>query len=320
MGGPENKSSGMTRREFNKTVALFGVGALINLVFGRALPQPTSGLEIELPPDGDSAKRLLLLADVHIGNTNRSLLRQINTHAASQLQSTVNQMKDKYFDWVIQLGDLISEAGNENTNIKNYKKGLEIINHMHSPVINIPGNHDIWGIGTARLSQTLQELGYNMPLYGVKEISPNCQIVWLDLAAKKREIGVLPDERIDWLREVIHPDTPTIIFSHYGFLPPDTEGNYYYEKDREAATFSNGPQAWRYLRDLPIRAVVSAHLHEETFSIVGHTNMLTIPSFTENIASHIPAIPGVYSILEVTDSRLNLKSYCGKYCFSSMSL
>jgi 3',5'-cyclic AMP phosphodiesterase CpdA len=316
----ENKADRLiTRREFGKTAALMGLGFVFDLILGPSSKLPAQEIEIEQPPDSKT-KRLLLLADVHIGNVNRYLPRQINTRAAARLQAVVDQMKSKYFDWTIQLGDFISDIDNEKTNINNYRRGLKILTQLPSPIINIPGNHDIWGIETAHLSQTLQEMGFNIPLYGVREISPNCQMVWLDLAIPKSGQVTLPDERIDWLREVIKPDTPTIIFSHYGFLPPDTKGNYYYGNNPWATAFTNGPRAWNYLKDLPIRAVVSAHVHEGTFSAIGHTSILTVPSFTENIASTSFTNPGVYSILEVTDSHLNLKSYSGKYCFNSISI
>lgn len=158
--------------------------------------------------------------------------------------------------------------------------------------------------------------------YGVERFK-NFQIVWLDMTAKENSPGTLPEERVGWLKnKVIFKDTPTVIFSHYSFLPQDTEGNYYFDQDSSLTALTNGVNVWESLKGLPIFAVISAHMHQTTYSRVDNTHMITVPAFVENmLSSDANENPGVYSILEINYlKKFVLKSYFGSICFSRIQI
>ncbi|HKC04673.1 MAG TPA: metallophosphoesterase [Patescibacteria group bacterium] len=308
------------RNEFLRFIPSFLTAAVGGAALANIDLKNINIWEHPLPtPDPDS-NNFLVIADVHGGNFD-SGARQNNTQSFNTLSSVLKHLKDYPFDRMVQMGDLIRQQRNENQNIENYEKGIEVIGKVPYPVTHLLGNHDVWGISNENAVKISER--HNLgSFYGVEKYK-NFQIVWLDITAPLGATGALPEERVDWLRnEVIFKDTPTIIFSHYAFLPQDTDGNYYFEGDSGLTALTNGQKTWESLKGLPIHAVVSAHMHWGAYSKVGETHMITVPAFVENmISSNSGENPGVYSILEVDfPKKFVLKSYFGSICFSRIQI
>lgn len=302
-----SKELPLTRRVFLKQCLL----TTASLMLAGCLPKQR--------PEGDinAYKNFLLIADTHIGKTDISV-RQANAEAAPMLRFVFNQLKHSHFDQVFQLGDMIVDAASEKESIQNLKAALLPFQMLSIPGIHLLGNHDVWNISPANLSKTYQELGLSNQFYGVKEFS-DFQIVYLDLTAGRGENGLLPEERIDWLREVIYPDTPTFIFSHEGLTPQNLSDNYYFKYSHATSLLSNGQEVWGMVKDLPIRAVISAHLHQASYTMVDQTHMITIPSFTEKRTPN-GHNPGVYSIFKIDGPHFTLSSFDGTKCIFNVKV
>ncbi len=303
----------LTRRQFFIKAGSAMAATMLPL---NGIPLP--GPEITGPshPPSAPATRIGILADVHIAPKDQNP-RQANAHAASKLKSTLPHLSAHEFNLLIQLGDLITETSDEKINIGNYTHGLKLFKQLPSPFISVVGNHDLWGISTENLSKIHSELGLNA-LRGVRQF-PHFQIVWLDLVAGRGVVGAVPEETIEYLRHLIYPDTPTIIFSHYPLGLYAMRGNPYFESNPALATLANGEAVWKAIKHLPsIRAVVSGHTHQQSHRLIGNTHMFTLPAFIENPdPGRERRVPGIYSILEVTPDTLTLSSFQGQICIAS---
>lgn len=269
-------------------------------------------------PSDENYIKFLLIADTHIGKTDSSK-RQANAEAASVMQSLFSILKYSNFDQVIQLGDMIVDTATEEESLENLRAAIAPFLLLPIPGTHLLGNHDIWNVTRHNLDKTFRQSGLNNQFYGVKTFR-DFQIVHLDLAAdNKGENAYMPEERIDWLREIIYPDTPTIIFSHEGLIMQDITRNDYFRNDPARSILANGQDVWHAIQHLPIRAIISAHLHQTAYSMVNQTHMISIPSFSERIPpdQHNPA---VYSVLEISAHHLRLKSFYGKNCIFNINV
>lgn len=310
-----------SRRDFIKFVPtfLYGMVGAISLSDNEAFHR-INIWENPLPTPDANAHKFLLISDIHAGNIDDGA-RQNNTKSLSTLKNVVKHLKDYPFDRLIQMGDVIRQQKNKNQNVANYEKVLNILKQFPFPTSHLLGNHDTWGITSDSLNNLSQKHNLN-GFYGVQEYK-NFQIVWLDMNAPEGFLGELPEERIEWLKNrVIFKDTPTIIFSHYAFLPQDVEGNNYFGKDPNLTSLTNGQKVWEGLKKFPIHAIVSAHMHQVIYSQIGKTHMITVPAFVENmLSSDSGENPGVYSILEVNyPKKFVLKSCFGSICFSRIQI
>jgi len=259
------------------------------------------------------SERLLLIGDIHSGLTD-SPPRQANTQALSALDNLVDHLQDYPFSLLVQMGDMIRETENKSTNTALYSQCLNVLCRLPFSAIHLLGNHDLYGISRDNLHQIFQQYGLN-PFYGVREYN-DFQVLWLDLVAPPDGSGTLPEATIAWLENTVYPDTPTFIFSHYGIMPQNSEGNFYFHGARRLTALANNREVWQALSGLPVQAVISAHMHWGSYSKVGNTHLITIPAFIENAASpDSDNCPGIYSVLEITDPhRFTLKSYFGSNC------
>jgi predicted MPP superfamily phosphohydrolase len=301
----------LNRRDFLR-VASLAASAL--------LPEVISNSKTPVPQKIDaSIQRILLLADLHLGQTDINP-RQANSYTAKTLTGFVDKLSPQEFDLFVQLGDMISDSSDKQTCLDNLKTNLEISRNLPLLSIYLLGNHDLWNLSLEEINQVFEQEGVTPQFYGIKDFD-NHQIVWLDLVAPPGQHGYLPSDRIDWLRSTIDPKKPIILFSHYGFFPQDPDGSYYFKSHSIYTALQNGPLVWRRLRDLPIQAVISGHIHWGSYSKVDNTHMITLPSFTENIASDNQHFnPGIYSILELKDEHLVLKSFFNNFCFFNVQI
>jgi UDP-2,3-diacylglucosamine pyrophosphatase LpxH len=259
-----------------------------------------------------SERKFLLISDVHVGKADISA-RQANAQAAVMLRFVFKNLPNRSFDHLYDLGDITADLASEEESIENLRTYLGVLQTLNIPATPLHGNHDVWNIRSANLSKTYREMGFDDRFYGVDEYS-SVQIVRLDLIADRGVNGQLPEARLEWLRQVIHPDTPTIILSHEGLVEQDVATNFYFKGNPAASMLANGPQVWKAISDLPIIAIISGHLHQPAYRLKGSkTHMITVPSFTERIPPNQHS-PAVYSVLYVNGSSLTLRSFSGARC------
>ncbi|KKU63104.1 MAG: hypothetical protein UX86_C0034G0011 [Candidatus Amesbacteria bacterium GW2011_GWC1_47_15] len=268
----------------------------------------------DLPDPKPHALRFLLIGDVHVGDKDNSP-RQLNTQSLDMLAAVNGHLRAYPFDLLIELGDKIKESSVSGHNLSNYRACIEALQPLALPAIHLLGNHDLWGIKFPDLLNIHSRFRLNQP-FGLRKF-PNFQIAWLDPEIQDQGLpGSITEERIVWLRENIYKDTPTFIFTHYGFLPQGLGGNPYFNGDTRLTAYSNGPQAWKAIKDLPIPAVFNAHVHRPSYFRSGLTHMFTLPAFVENIHFSYPLNPGIYSTLEIVSPReFTVDSYYGSKCF-----
>ncbi len=307
------RSYALSRRDAFRLASATGLGALAGSLIDQKVSQSIDPWEKPLAENETQGKRFLLIADVHAGDFNNGD-RQACGESIHTLQSVVDHLQGFHFDEIIQLGDLIQDQGTQDMNILRYETCVSILDQLGIPSIHLLGNHDLWGISKEDITTLFRRNTLN-EFHGVKAFN-DIQIVWLGLDAEKNVHGSLPEEQIEWLRHTIYKDTPTFIFSHYSLLQHDVTDSYYFRGDKRMTALANGETVWNALAGLPIKAVVSAHLHMGAHVLVDSTHMITIPAFVENIVSTDPRQnPGVYSILDITSpNEFSVRSFYGSNC------
>ena len=311
---PKTDRKPLSRRSLLKLAGLSVLGLSGKLTpLANFSPQPDIWKQ-DLPDPKPYTHRFLLIGDIHAGDTDGGV-RQVNTQSLNMLDNVVNYLRAYPFDLLLEGGDRIKEQTSEARNLFNNRACIEAFRPFAFPAIYLWGNHDLWGLSRRNMEAVRSRLKLN-PSFGIREF-PNFQIAWLDLGVPgKGQPGYLPEERIAWLEKNIYKDTPTFIFTHYGFLPQGLGGNPYFNGDTRLTAYSNGPQAWKAIKDLPIPAVFNFHVHRPSYFRSGLTHMFTLPAFVENIHFSYPLNPGIYSTLEIVSPReFTVDSYYGSKCF-----
>jgi hypothetical protein len=271
--------------------------------------------------------KLLILNDLHIGTTRESsvhpgVIRQANTQAAETLQQVVTKLKSENFDLVVQMGDILRDELVEAEDIASITTGLQLVSQLPFPTIHLLGNHELIALPREKLTTVFKTVTGAAEFYGYKEY-PAIQIIWLDLELTEKNLGKIPEGRAAWIRSQVKPNKPILIFTHYGFFSQNPTGHFYSKNDLTGLglALTNGQACWNDLQDLPILAIINAHVHWAGYQKMNQTHLITVPAFSENIASNNPENnPGIYSILETDGVKLTLKSYSGEFCFFNLEL
>lgn len=302
-----------------RIAAASGIAGLLGTLLDSSFLNTTDPWQTPLAETEPVGKRFLLIADVHAGNIDNGP-RQACSKSIHTLQHVVDHLRGQYFDGLFQMGDLVQDQINENQNMLNYETCLQILKQLQIPSKHLLGNHDLWAISQQNLSTIYDRNNLNS-FYGMQQFT-DFQVAWLGLTAEKNIHGSLPEEQIEWLKRNIYKDTPTFIFSHYGFIQHEADGSPYFASDPRMTALANGETAWKSLKGLPIKAVISAHLHMGAQMKIDNTHMITIPAFVENIASSdTTQNPGVYSILDIKSPKdFSIKSFYGSNCIMRMQV
>lgn len=286
--------SNLSRRNVLRATTL----TVLSFAFGHMSP------DLICKKSPNPSARIAIFTDIHIANSDGNT--QANKEAPKTLISRTPLIKQiGPFDLVVDIGDGITENPNDRLlNIANETKGFQILSQMGN-VRHVPGNHDKWGIPDYQLKQLYRKFGQKdfHFVFPLKDV----QIVGIDIIAPPDRHGELEAREIDWLKNVIHPDTPTILFSHYPLYQPNMDGNPYFENAPQGATLQNSNSVWRAIKHLPIWAIISGHTHFYAHKEVDGTHMIIADSFTETDIPH--KNQGKFSTLELDGRRLTFNRW-----------
>lgn len=270
--------------------------------------------------------KLLILADLHIGNTKESvthpgIIRQASTSSQKVLREYIPKFNSQKFDYVIQMGDLIRDVEDKMQNVTLLSKVKNILEELNLPIINIPGNHDLKAFVPKDLDLMLNGTDSNFRLYGC-HIAEDFQFIWLDFQKDENGMAYLPQERMDWLNELVDNKRKTIIFSHYSLIPQNAKDNFYFEHQPKKIAYLNTNKILKSIKNSNVKLALSAHCHWAGYIQKQNISFISAPSFCENITISADPYksPGVYSVLEIKTNQLIFKSFSGNYCFLDIEL
>ncbi|NCS97828.1 MAG: hypothetical protein GW762_04540 [Candidatus Pacebacteria bacterium] len=262
--------------------------------------------------------KILLLNDIHLGisrnsTTHGHLIRQANTQAQSTLEALIPHFNSLNFDLVVHLGDALRDTYDFETDAKNMISALNLINQITAPAIHLLGNHELNAFTKEQITTLYSSQEISPEFLGSKKIN-DIDISWLDLNIDQKKITV-PQKTLSFLKN----ESPTILFSHFSLIPIDPKGSFYFENEPEGMYYANGQDILDQLSE-KTTVCINAHVHLLTHTVINNRHFISCPAFSENIAAqeYPQNNPGVYSILEVTQTNFCLTSYSGDFCFAKL--
>ncbi len=269
--------------------------------------------------------KIAVVNDIHAG---KPLQRGYHMRAASHLveqclvslfQRIINQ---HHPDLVVNLGDLIRSESPEQDGLL-YARIIKHFNQFNVPVIHVVGNHDLRQISVCEIERYWKETGFNQKIYGENTIQ-GVRCIWLAMEVSNG-LYHLPDNQLKWLEGVLKKETkPTLLFTHCAMDDHDVTGNFFLDtKNRSPFFLSNQKSCQKIVsHHAIIRAVFQGHLHYLHTKFIDTVPYITLPAMVENTCA--PEIhnnfPEVYSIINLSDKRLQVKSYSREYCFAGLEV
>lgn len=240
--------------------------------------------------------RLCLVTDIHHGGD--SFTKKGGT-ALPLLAEFARFANDARPDAVIDLGDRISDVDPE-TDKRLEREVMEGFRAVEAPVFHICGNHD----------RDHLSVGDNEEIFGqtlanqVVDLGDWTLAIWRADSRIRRPGGfVMTEADLLWLAGVVRTATkPLALFSHVPISGQSQEGNYYFERNPEAATYPGAAERARAVlaaARVPVVAV-AGHVHWNTLTVVNGQPHLTLQSLTESFTTH-PEPAGSYALLELDD-------------------
>ena len=209
-------------------------------------------------------------------------------------------------DIIIELGDRITGVDRE-TDIANMGTVSKAFAAQSIPRAHLVGNHDVMHLTRAENAEILgQPTGHR-----VVEVKGWRLIIWqADVTIRPGEGLPRIDDDLAWLMAALKEDgKPTVIFSHVPVSGTSMIGNYYFERDQNAAFYPD---------HRPIRAAaeaarnvvlwVSGHVHWNRITDIRGIAHVTIQSLTETFTTP-PHPAGCFADIRLDDESLRIDTH-----------
>jgi len=194
-------------------------------------------------------------------------------------------------DFIITGGDLIMDALGQTYGKADslYNLYQETIKNTSIPVYNTMGNHEIYGIYTARSKADPANPEFGEKMFE-KRLGPSYQVFehkgWkffiinsIEDTGKDRYVGKVDDKQISWIKEElkkISPETPIAISTHIPFVTVNPQ---YYRGSTAAADSSSVVYNSKEVLDLfsghNLKVVLQGHLHTLEDIYIGGVHFIT---------------------------------------------
>ncbi len=234
-----------------------------------------------------------IISDIHYGPLRefRGEMRGDGSSAKVKLPLLLEDMNRKCIEYLIDLGDNISEENSE----KDYSRLCEIKQAFDASKIrtfHILGNHECT---TLDKKVSANVLGLKRDYYSVN-IWPSYKLIFLD-SQDGTCPGNIDDAQLSWLEKELNEPMATYIFSHQSLAEPDLSRNAWFKDGHSGGLIKNREDARKIISKGNVRLVVSGHLHETHMQKIGKVQYCTIGSWSEfNPAGNISES---YAIIEL---------------------
>jgi hypothetical protein len=243
-----------------------------------------------------AALRLCLVADIHHGADH---FTKKGSAALTLMEEFARFVKDAKPDAVLDLGDRISDV-DHTSDLRLAGEVAEAFAALSVPLHHLCGNHDLEHLSLAENEAILGQRLSNCTM----EMGDWTLVLWRADARIRRPGGFfLPEADLLWLAGVVRTASkPLAIFSHVPVSGQSQVGNYYFERNPDAATYPGGAARVRAIlasARVPV-ACFAGHVHWNTLTIVGGQPHFTLQSLTETFTTH-PEPAGSFALLELSD-------------------
>lgn len=205
--------------------------------------------------------RIALISDLHIGPTewHEGVRRKLTEHSERFLAEFAERVSTSGdYAFAVQLGDLIEDVDPE-TDRRNYRRGLELLEGCGVPVHHVIGNHDDDGLSREELRRML---GRDALAYSFDE--DGFHFVFLHSTARTQAPGiVVPDDQVEWLEaDLRRTPHPAVVFVHHSLADLDLTGNPWFEGRPDDCLVRNRREVRRILAGSgKVVGVLGGHLH-----------------------------------------------------------
>jgi len=180
------------------------------------------------------------------------------------IEAFIERFNDADLDRVIALGDMI-EHGTEQQDRDRLKRLEELFGRLDVPVHAIPGNHDVINMN-AKTYIDLLGADNDRPFFSID--AGDLRIIGLDTTHCDPDLhpvaGRLGQDQRQWLDERLTTEKDVYIVSHHLLHHRDLVGNFYFDDKPELAIAVDKRSVTKTIEAHgSVRAVVSAHIHEE---------------------------------------------------------
>ena len=241
--------------------------------------------------------RLCLVADIHHGEDH---FTKKGSQALPLLGEFARFANDARPSAVIDLGDRISDVDRE-TDSRLEREVAEGFRAVNAPVFHLCGNHDRAFLSVA---ENAEILGQSLASQTI-DLGDWTLVLWRADSRIHRPGGfVLTEADLLWLAAVVRAASkPLAIVSHVPISGHSQAGNYYFERNPDAATYPGGAERARAIlatARVPV-ACFAGHVHWNTLTLVDGQPHLTLQSLTESFTTH-PEPAGAFALLELSET------------------
>lgn len=261
--------------------------------------------------------KIFIFSDIHYASKlpidkSSKTKRKLTHHALALVNKLIDIINDKMPDLAINLGDLIEDSKNHDTDLRDFNYIWKVLKNIKVPFYSTIGNHDLRSMTSKK--EIEQIMGYESATYSIN--LNGYHFVFLGLEVNNQlnatEGGILktrfvPDEDIEWLKkDLVENQLPCLIFNHYGIAEDSMKNNFWFENNPNHALLSNRQQIKNILaRDGNIIAVFSGHQHWTKKLSENGLDFYVIGSLTEDINDD--GIPdGVYFEVDLYGNNVNV--------------
>ncbi len=240
--------------------------------------------------------RLCLVADIHHGEDS---FTKKGSAALPLLAEFARFANDCAPAAIIDLGDRISDVDHDR-DMQLERDVLDGFKALDAPVFHICGNHDRDHLSVAENETILGQSLSNQTI----DLGDWMLVIWRADSKIHRPGGfVLPESDLLWLAGVVRTATkPIALFSHVPISGHSQDGNYYFERNPDSATYPGGADRARAIlasARVPV-ACFAGHVHWNTLTMVNGQPHFTLQSLTESFTTS-PEPAGSYAMLELSD-------------------
>ena len=191
--------------------------------------------------------KIVQVTDPHLGSDSSYRLAGVDTHAS--FQAVLEQVQNEDFELIMVTGDIAAEAS-----IEAYDVFFDLMATLHTPMIWLPGNHDLMGAISALDNATPFVDYYDSGLW---------RIIMLDSVIEHNPNGCLGTDELNKLQTLLAENTQPYVLVTLHHQPVNVGSAWLdNQKIEDHEEFLKIVES-----DERVRAVFWGHVHQE-FSVI----------------------------------------------------
>jgi 3',5'-cyclic-AMP phosphodiesterase len=246
-----------------------------------------------------------IITDLHFGPEARhqGKLRKLSHQANELTHDFVREMNTMVRpDFVVNLGDDIEDESRE-ADLARYGECQAVLSGLHTPLVNVAGNHDLIHLNRADLNRVWGRTG---PLYYSFDFGAWHFVVLHTLEKTGVEIRV-PEPQMNWLRaDLAATAKPTVVLMHHSASEQSLDDSRWWPGRPHLALVKERAQIRQIFEESGrVRAVFNGHLHWNHLDVIGAIPYVTVQSLIENLDDDAPGRPAAaHAVVRLSHRRM----------------